>query len=202
MFSAVFGFDFCIFIFFPKSHFSDIFWTFLGLNINPLCLRAGASQRLWLRISTAGRKSLRLPASLKQSRAAKRGGSKRGGFPIWTCPAFFALFGTFPVFPGLSRFVPGLFGDFPDLSFSSFSANLDLSQKNGKLPGLETPRFSFTQTKKRCYPKVRISIAIACDFILRIPSDNRALSAQLRSGIPKRGRSKRGRTQKPAKERK
>ena len=29
---------------------------------------------------------------------------------------------TFPIFPGFSRFVWGLFGDFPDLSFSSFSA--------------------------------------------------------------------------------
>ena len=54
--------------------------------------------------------------------AAKRGGFKRGGFPIWTCPSFFVLFGTFLIFPGFSRFVWGLFGDFPDLSFSSFSA--------------------------------------------------------------------------------
>ena len=56
------------------------------------------------------------------SRAAKRGCFKRGGFPIWTCPSFFVLFRTFPIFLGFSRFARGWFGDFPDLSFSSFSA--------------------------------------------------------------------------------
>ena len=45
-----------------------------------------------------------------------------GGFPIWTCPSFFVLFGTFPIFLGFSRFARGWSGDFPDLSFSSFSA--------------------------------------------------------------------------------
>ena len=35
----------------------------------------------------------------------KRRGFKRGGFPIWTCPSFFVLFGTFPIFPAFSRFV-------------------------------------------------------------------------------------------------
>ena len=30
------------------------------------------------------------------------GGFKRGGFPIWTCPSFFVLFGTFPIFLGFS----------------------------------------------------------------------------------------------------
>ena len=45
--------------------------------------------------------------SLK-SRAAKRGGFKRGGFPIWTCPSFFVLFCPFWDFPDL-------LGDFPDL---------------------------------------------------------------------------------------
>ena len=53
-------------------------------------------------------------------RAAERGGSKRGGFPIRTCPSFFVLFWDFPDFLGFSRFVRD--GDFPDLSFSSFSA--------------------------------------------------------------------------------
>ena len=51
------------------------------------------------------------------SRAAKRGCFKRGGFPIWTCPSFFVLFGTFPIFPGFSRFARGWSGDFPNLSF-------------------------------------------------------------------------------------
>ena len=56
------------------------------------------------------------------SRAAKRGCFKRGGFPIWTCPSFFVLFGTFPIFLGFSWFARGWSGEFPDLSFSSFSA--------------------------------------------------------------------------------
>ena len=65
------------------------------------------------------------------SRAAKRGCFKRGGFPIWTflsflfCPffaPFLSFFGTFPIFPGFSRFARGWSGDFPDVSFSSFSA--------------------------------------------------------------------------------
>ena len=57
------------------------------------------------------------------SRAAKRGGFKRGGFPIWTCPSFFVPFCRFWDFPdfsgispicsgmvrGFSRFVPFLF---------------------------------------------------------------------------------------------
>ena len=59
------------------------------------------------------------------SRAAKQGGFKGGGFPIWTCPSFFCpfvLFGAFLIFPGFSRFARGWSGDFPDLSLSSFSA--------------------------------------------------------------------------------
>ena len=60
--------------------------------------------------------------ALEISRAAKRGGFKRGGFPIWTFLSCFVLFGTFPIFPGFSRFARGWSGDFPDLSFSSFSA--------------------------------------------------------------------------------
>ena len=52
------------------------------------------------------------------SRAARRGGFKQGGFPIWTCPSFFVLFGTLD-FPDL---LGGWSGDFPDLSFSAFSA--------------------------------------------------------------------------------
>ena len=48
--------------------------------------------------------------------------SNGGGFPIWTCPSFFVLFRTFPIFLGFSRFARGWSGDFPDLSFSSFSA--------------------------------------------------------------------------------
>ena len=97
--------------------------------------------------------------ALNKTSFAKRGSFKRGGFPIWTGPSFFVLFGTFfPIFLGFSRFARGWSGDFPDLSFSSFSAyfkstyeeqsqkgprhNLDLSRKKW-----ETPRFSFSQNK-------------------------------------------------------
>ena len=73
------------------------------------------------------------------SRAAKRGGFKRGAFPIWTCLSFFVLFETFPIFPGFSRFAWGWSGYFPDSSLFSFiheeqsrkgpRRNLDLSRK-------------------------------------------------------------------------
>ena len=63
------------------------------------------------------------------SRAAKRGCFKRGGLPdldssFLFCPSlsFFVLFGTFPIFPGFSRFARGRSGDFPDSSLFSFSA--------------------------------------------------------------------------------
>ena len=59
------------------------------------------------------------------SRAAKRGGFKRGvsrSGLVLPFLSFFVLFATFPIFPGFSRFVRGLFGDFSDLSFSSFLA--------------------------------------------------------------------------------
>ena len=130
--------------------------------------------------------------SVKISRAAKRGGFKRGVFPIWTFPSFFVLFlsvscpfvvlfcpflslfcpflsvfvrffGTFPIFPGFSRFARGWSRDLPDLSFFLFLGLLREPTRNspervrdtiwtfpenfksGKPPGLETPRFSFSQ---------------------------------------------------------
>ena len=96
------------------------------------------------------------------SRAAKRGGFKRGGFPIWTCPSSFVLFGTSPIFPGISRFARGWSGDFPDSSLFFLFLGLlraptrnspervrdtirTFPEKSGKHPGLETPRFSFSQ---------------------------------------------------------
>ena len=99
-----------------------------------------------------------------ESRAAKRGGFQTGGFPDLDLSFLFCPFLSFPDFSGI---FPILLGDgpgiFPDLSFSSFSAymkstyeeqsrkgprhNLDLPEKSGKHPGLETPRFSFSQPK-------------------------------------------------------
>ena len=47
-------------------------------------------------------------ASDTNSRAGKRGGFKRGGFPIWNCSLFFVLFCPFLAFWGLSRCFRGL----------------------------------------------------------------------------------------------
>ena len=51
----------------------------------------------------------------QKSRAAKRGGFKQGGFPIWTCPSFFVLFCPFWDFPDFSGIFPDLLGDGPGI---------------------------------------------------------------------------------------
>ena len=110
--------------------------------------------------SDTGSGSNRAMRTASKSRAAKGGGGgfKRGGFPIWTCPSFLVLF-CFVL--GLSQFLwdfPDLFGDSPGIfpicpfplsrpinstyeeqSRKGPRHNLDLSQKGGKHPGLETP---------------------------------------------------------------
>ena len=104
----------------------------------------------------------------KTSRAAKRGCFKRGGFPIWTCPSFFVLFCPFWDFPDFSGIFPICSGMVR--GFSRFVLFLFLSllraptrnspervrdtiwtfpEKSGKHPGLETPRFSFSQKQAR-----------------------------------------------------
>ena len=96
----------------------------------------------------------------KIERAAKRGGFKRG-FPIWTCPSFFCPFwdkkrfsGIFPICSGMvrgfSRFVLFLFlGLLRAPTRNSPERVRDtiwtFPEKSGKHPGLETPRFSFSQ---------------------------------------------------------
>ena len=98
------------------------------------------------------------------SRAAKRGCFKRGGFPIWTCPSFFVLYGPFWDFPdfagifpicsgmvrGFSRFVLFLFLGLLRAPTRNSPARVrdtiwTFPEKSGKHPGLETPRFSFSQ---------------------------------------------------------
>ena len=96
------------------------------------------------------------------SRAAKRGGFKRGGFPIWTCPSFSALFCPFWDFPDFFRDFPDLLRDSPGIfPISPFPLSQPaptrnspervrdtiwtFPEKSGKHPGLETPRFSFSQ---------------------------------------------------------
>ena len=89
-----------------------------------------------------------------KSRAAKRDLS-------FLFLSFFVLFGTFPIFLGFSRFARGWSGDFPDSSLFLFLGLLraptrnspervrdtiwTFPKKSGKHPGLETPRFSFSQ---------------------------------------------------------
>ena len=104
----------------------------------------------------------RVPATQRQG-PLNRGGFKRGGFPMWTCPSFFVLFcpWDFPDFSGIFPICSGTVR-----GFSRFVLFLHLGllraptrnspervrdtiwtfpEKSGKHPGLETPRFSFSQ---------------------------------------------------------
>ena len=98
--------------------------------------------------------------------AAKRGCFKRGGFPIWTCPSFFVLFCPFGTFPGIFPICAGMVRGFSRLFLFLFLSLLraptrnspervrdtiwTIPKKSGKHPGLETPRFSFSQTLEIC----------------------------------------------------
>ena len=97
------------------------------------------------------------------SRAAKRGGFKRGGFPIWTCPFFcpFCPFWDFPDFSGIFPICSGMVRGFSRFVLFLFLGLLiaptrnspervrdtiwTFPEKSGKHPGLETPRFSLSQ---------------------------------------------------------
>ena len=119
--------------------------------------------------------------TLQVSRAAKRGGFKRGVFPIWTCPSFFVLFcpfwgfpdfsGIFPICSGMvrgfSRFVPFLFlGLLRAPTRNSPERVRDtiwtFPEKSGKHPGLEPPpRLSFSQITKENVRRNRFVIVSA-----------------------------------------
>ena len=118
--------------------------------------------------------SLQVSRDLKSIKGAKRGGCKRGGFPIWTCPGIFCPF----EISGLSRFFrdfpdllgdgPGIFlirpfslsrpikGTYEEQSRKGPRHNLDLSRKK-----LETPRFSFSQEKYCCCGSIQNTKAIS-----------------------------------------
>ena len=126
------------------------------------------SQAILLRFEIAGTAIFAIGVSKitegLRSRAAKRGGFKRGGFPIWARPSFFVLFCPFWDFPdffwifpicsgmvrGFSRFVLFLFlgqlraptGNSPERVRDTIWT---FPEKSGKHPGLETLRFSFSQ---------------------------------------------------------
>ena len=107
-------------------------------------------------------------SSTEISRAAKRGGFKRGGFPIWTCPSFFVLFWDFPDFSGIFLICSGMVRGFSRIVLFLFLGLLraptrnspervrdtiwTFPEKSGKHPGLEPPRFS-SGTKKKPKPK-------------------------------------------------
>ena len=92
---------------------------------------AGATPELCQNLySTTRRLARKRQESPKRRRrflgAAKRGGFKRGGFPIWTCPSFFfsfffsvfflfCPFRNFPDFSEIFPICPGTLRDFPDL---------------------------------------------------------------------------------------
>ena len=108
--------------------------------------------------------SLLAENNASNSRAAKRGCFKRGGFPIWTCPSFFVLFCPFWDFPDFSGIFPicsGMVRGFSRFALFLFLGLLraptrnspervrdtiwTFPEKSGKHPGLETPRFGFSQ---------------------------------------------------------
>ena len=93
-----------------------------------------------------------------KSRAAKRGGFKRGCFPIWNCPSFFVLlcpFWDFPDFSGIFPICSGMVLGFSPIRPFSLSRpikstyeeqsrkgprhNLDLSRKKWETPRFGTP---------------------------------------------------------------
>ena len=124
-------------------------------------IRANRFARIALRIAHATKfGSIFLVFQGPLNGGVSNGGVSRSGLVLPFCPflSFFVLLG---LSRGFSRFVRGLSGDFPDWSVSSFSAHYQhlrgtvpkgsatqsgpFPKKSGKHPGLETPRFSFSQ---------------------------------------------------------
>ena len=115
-------------------------------------------------------------------RAAKRGGFKRGGFPIWTCPSFFVLQDFFRDFPDLLGDGPGIFpirpfslsppikSTYQEQSRKGPRHNLDLSRKKmgnppvWKHPGLASLNFYSAPQKSQ-----RFFCDFFCDFLAIFP---------------------------------
>ena len=92
------------------------------------------------------------------------GGVSRSGL-VLPLLSFFVLFGTFPIFLGFSRFARGTVRGFSRFVLFLFLGLLraptrnspervrdtiwTFPQQSGKRPGLETPRFSFSQVKRK-----------------------------------------------------
>ena len=126
---------------------------------SPNVLDFACSRQIWQCSRKCARK-----CAWSVSRAAKRVGFKRGGFPIWTCPSFSFLFcplWDFPDFSGIFRICSGTLRGFSRFVLFLFLGLLraptrnspervrdtiwTFPEKSGKPPGLETPRFSFSQ---------------------------------------------------------
>ena len=137
-------------------------------------------KKIHTRFQTQSKTSLSRPQPQYWSRAAKRGGSKRGGFPIWTCPSFFVLFcpsWDFPDFSGILPICSGMVRGFSRFVLFLFLALLRAPTRNspfpkgsatqsgpfpkevGNPPVLETPRFSFSQEIKNGHLNVRGRVA-------------------------------------------
>ena len=104
------------------------------------------------------------------------GGVSRSGL-VLPFLSFFVLFRTFPIFPGFSRFARMVRGfsrfiSFPSLALLRAATRNSpervrdtiwtFPEKSGKPPGLETPRFSFSQLVHRI-------AAFAFAFAMAIP---------------------------------
>ena len=104
-----------------------------------------------------------------RSRAAKRGCFKRGGVPDLDLSFLFVLFCPFGTFPGIFPICPGTLRGFSRFVLFLFLGLLraptrnspervrdtiwTFPKKSGKHPGLETPRFSFSQFELRNFSR-------------------------------------------------
>ena len=83
------------------------------------------------------------------SRAAKRGGFKRGGFPIWTCPSFFVLFCPFWDFPDFSGIFPICSGTVRGFSRSVLFLFLGLLKSTYEEQSRKGPRHNLEPSRKK-----------------------------------------------------
>ena len=104
------------------------------------------------------------PENFLSSRAAKRGGFQTGGFPDLDLSFLFCHFWDFPDFSGIFPICSGMVWGFSRFVLFLFLGLLraptrnspervrdtiwTFPRKSGKPPGLETPRFSFSQSSR------------------------------------------------------
>ena len=110
------------------SEFTPNFTTPLaeknGEKIHSTLLQGGCSLRLQEKVVSTAQAAIFTLRFVNQgpvNGGVSNGGASRSGL-VLRFLSFFVLFRTFPIFLGFSRFARGWSGDFPDLSFYSFSA--------------------------------------------------------------------------------